>query len=68
MTLLPRGLKDLKRVAREVGLDLRGAVLTLDAGFDSKANRKAVFNAGLKPNKRESAQSPEAQAGTQALF
>jgi len=53
MTLLPQGLKDLKHVAREVGLDLRGAVLTLDAGFDSKANRKAVFNAGLKPNIKE---------------
>jgi hypothetical protein len=50
MVLLPQGLKDLKRVAREVGLDLSGAVLNLDAGFDSKANRKAVFNAGLKPN------------------
>ena len=53
MVLLPQGLKDLKRVAREVGLELRGAVLNLDAGFDSKANRKAVFNAGLKPNIKE---------------
>jgi hypothetical protein len=50
MVLLPQGLKDLKRVAREVGIDLHGAVLNLDAGFESKANRKAVFNAGLKPN------------------
>jgi hypothetical protein len=53
MVLLPQGLKDLKRVAREVGLKLSGAVLNLDAGFDSKANRKAVFNAGLKPNIKE---------------
>jgi transposase len=53
MVLLPQGLKDLKRVAREVGLELSGAVLNLDAGFDSKANRKAVFNAGLKPNIKE---------------
>ncbi|HKA53178.1 MAG TPA: transposase, partial [Candidatus Binatia bacterium] len=30
-----------------------GAVLNLDAGFDSKANRKGVFNAGLKPNSKE---------------
>ena len=53
MVLLPQGLKDLKRVARHVGLDLTGAVLNLDAGFDSKANRKAVFNAGLTPNIKE---------------
>lgn len=50
MGLLPQGLKDLKRVARAVGIDVPGAVLNLDAGFDSKAKRKAVFNAGLKPN------------------
>lgn len=53
MGLLPQGLKDLKRVAREVGLDLNGAVLNLDAGFDSKANRKVIFNAKLKPNIKE---------------
>jgi len=53
LILLPEGLKDLKRVACEAGLDLTGAVLNLDAGFDSKANRKSVFNAGLKPNIKE---------------
>jgi hypothetical protein len=53
MGLLPQGLKALKRVARHVGLDFTGAILNLDAGFDSKANRKCVFNAGLKPNIKE---------------
>jgi hypothetical protein len=53
LMLLPAGLKALKRVAREAGLDMTGAVLNLDAGFDSKANRKSVFNAGLKPNIKE---------------
>ena len=53
MGLLPQGLKALKRGAREVGLDLRGAVLNLDAGFASKANRKTIFNAGLKPTIKE---------------
>jgi transposase len=51
--LLPDGLKDLKRVVRAVGLDVTGAVLNLDAGFDSKANRKCIFNAGLTPNIKE---------------
>ena len=40
----------LKQVAKEVGLDLRGAYLNLDGGFDSAHNRKCIFNAGLIPN------------------
>ena len=44
MVLLPEGLKALKRVAKEVGLDLRGAYLNLDGGFDSAHNRKCIFN------------------------
>ena len=35
MVLFPEGLKALKKVAKEVGLDLRGAYLNLDGGFDS---------------------------------
>jgi hypothetical protein len=53
MVLLPEGLKALKRVAKEVGLDLRGAYLNLDGGFDSKRNRKMIFNAGMIPNIKE---------------
>ena len=50
MVLLPEGLKALKKVAKEVGVDLRGAYLNLDGGFDSAHNRKCIFNAGLIPN------------------
>lgn len=50
MVLLADGLQDLQYVAALVGLELKGASLNLAAGFDSKANRKHVFNAGLKPN------------------
>jgi transposase len=50
MILLPEGLKALKRVAKMVGLDLTGAYLNLDAGFDSTHNRKCIFNAGMIPN------------------
>jgi transposase len=51
--LLPEGLKALKRVAKLTGLALEGAYLNLDGGFDSKSNRKAIFNAGLIPNIKE---------------
>ena len=50
MVLLPESLQALKKVAKEVGLDLRGAYLNLDGGFDSAHNRKCIFNAGLIPN------------------
>jgi hypothetical protein len=51
--LLPQGLKALKKVAKEVGLGLRGAYVNLDGGFDSRANRKCIFNAGMIPNIKE---------------
>src|SRR5713101_216718 len=47
MVLLPKGLKALKQVAKEVGLDLRGAYVNLDGGFDSTRNRKLFFNAAI---------------------
>ena len=53
MVLLPKGLIALKQVAKEVGLDLRGAYGNLDGGFDSRANRKCIFNAGMIPNIKE---------------
>jgi transposase len=42
MVLLLRGLQALKKVAKQVSLDLRGAYLNLDAGFDSTHNRKCI--------------------------
>ena len=53
MVLLPQGLNALKQVAKQVGLDLRGAYLNLDGGFDSAHNRKCIFNAGMMPNIKE---------------
>ena len=53
MVLLPKGLQALKQVAKEVGLDLRGAYVNLDGGFDSRAHRRCIFNAGMIPNIKE---------------
>jgi transposase len=50
MVLLPKGLKALKQVAKQVDIDLRDAYLNLDGGFDSAHNRKCIFNAGIIPN------------------
>jgi hypothetical protein len=42
--------KALQQVAKQVELDLRGAYLNLDGGFDSAHNRQCIFNAALIPN------------------
>jgi len=53
MVLLPQGLQALKKVAKEIGVDLRGAYLNLDGGFDAARNRKRIFNAGMIPTIKE---------------
>ena len=50
MVLLPKGMQALKKVAKEVDVDLKGASLNLDGGFDSRRNRTYIFNAGMMPN------------------
>jgi hypothetical protein len=69
MVLLPEGLHALKKVAKEVGLDLRGAYLNLDGGFDSAHNRKCMFNAGLIPNIKENPRNRKTvKRGRKRLF
>lgn len=43
----------MKKVAKKVGLNLKGAYVNLDGGFDTTSNRKCIFNAGMIPNIRE---------------
>jgi hypothetical protein len=69
MVLLPEGLKALKKVAKEVGLDLKGAYLNLDGGFDSAHNRKGIFNAGMMPNIKENPRNRKTtKRGRKRLF
>ena len=63
------GLQALKRVARLTGLGLTGAYLNLDGGFDSRHNRKAIFNAGLIPNIQENPRNRKTtKRGRKRLF
>lgn len=48
--LLPGSLKKLKQLSKALDLPLKGSILNLDMGFDSKVNRKRVWNHGLIPN------------------
>ena len=59
----------MKQVAKEVGLDLRGAYVNLDGGCDSSANRKCIFNAGMIPNITENPRHRKAtKRGRKRLF
>jgi hypothetical protein len=53
MVLFPEGLKAVTQGAQESGVDLRGAYLNLDGGFDSAHHRTCIFNAGLLPHSKE---------------
>jgi transposase len=67
--LLPGGLNELKRMARLADLRIDGAYLNLDGGFDSRRNRKAIFNAGLIPNIKENPRNRQAsKRGRKRLF
>ena len=69
MVLLPDGLKALKKVAKQVGLDLRDAYVNLDAGFDSTYNRQCIFNAGMIPNIQENPRNRKrTKRGRKRLF
>ncbi len=69
MVLLLEGLKALKKVAKQVGLDLRDAYVNLDAGFDSTYNRKCIFNAGMIPNITENPRNRKrTKRGRKRLF
>ena len=48
--LLPDSLDDLMRISRDVGFSVKGAIMNLDGVFDSKKNRKLIFNRHMVPN------------------
>jgi transposase len=48
--LMVPALTALTAIAKAIGLDLQGSIASFDGVYDSKANRKAIFNRGLVPN------------------
>src|ERR1700694_173374 len=45
--LLREALPKLRRIARAVGFDLHGRIVSLDGVYDCRPNRKAIFNQGM---------------------
>jgi transposase len=48
--LLRDALPRLSQIARAIGMDLQGAIVSLDGVYDCRANRRAIFNRGMVPN------------------
>lgn len=48
--LLQIALPQVTRIAQTVGLDLNDTIVSLDGVYDSRANRKAIFNRSMIPN------------------
>lgn len=51
--LFPEALYGLKKIAEFVGIDLSGSVMSLDSAYDSRVNRKMIFNNDMIPNIKE---------------
>jgi hypothetical protein len=47
--LLREALPGVTRIARMVGMDLQGTIVSLDGVYDCRLNRKAIFNRGMIP-------------------
>ena len=48
--LLKPELKKLVDIVKTVGLKLTDSIMSLDGIYNSRTNRKAIFNIGMTPN------------------
>lgn len=67
--LLKEALPQVTRIAKQVGLDLSQTIVSLDGIYDSRSNRKAIFNRGMVPNIPENPRGRKApKRGRKARF
>jgi hypothetical protein len=67
--LLRAALPSVMQMARSVGLDLQGTIVSLDGVYDCRQNRKAFFNRGMVPNINANPRggNPASAAGNRCL-
>ena len=67
--LLREVLPKVTHVARTVGFNLKSTIVSLDGVYDSRANRKAIFNRGMIPNINENLRGRKtSKPGPKRLF
>lgn len=48
--LLMPAISNLKKIVKLIGIDLKESTMSLDGVYNSRKNRKAIFNLGMIPN------------------
>jgi transposase len=48
--LFTNALFNIKKMAKSIGSSIIGSFMSLDGGYDSRTNRKMIFNASMVPN------------------
>jgi transposase len=48
--LFKRAFAKLKKTAKSIGMTIKDTVISLDGVYNSKANRRLIFNSGMTPN------------------
>jgi len=62
-------LSFLKSVMKRIGSTVSNCVMSLDTAYDSKVNRKLIFNAGMVPNVKENVRNrKKSKRGAKRLF
>ena len=51
--MLLDALPKVTQIAKAVGFSLQNTIVSLDGAYDSRSNRKAIFNRGMTPNINE---------------
>ena len=67
--LFVKALPLVMSIARQVDLNFKGTIVSLDGGYDSRTNRKAIFNRGMIPNIHENLRGKKTpKRGCKRLF
>lgn len=52
--LFSNALQNVKRIFKQIKLEIKGITMSLDSAYDCIRNRKMIFNSGMRPNIKES--------------
>ncbi len=66
--LLKPGIKQLVNISRTIGLKLSGSIRSLDGVYNSRKNRKTIFNLGMTPNIPENKGNRKNKAWKEAII
>ena len=67
--LLKQALPQVTSMAKAIGFNLNQTIVSMDAAYDSRSNRKAIFNRGMIPNIPENPRNRKtSKRGRKPLF